>query len=114
MHRIYALYGFELKKILMRKIVWITLGVMIALNIWIPFADLSSTGYWVDSKDYTGYELMTVDRDAAEKLSGKPIDDTLLSEMQESLKYKKGRPKKRPTLNKCNYAAKSGMPSLCQ
>ena len=88
MHRIYALYGFELKKILMRKIVWITLGVMIALNIWIPFADLSSTGYWVDSKDYTGYELMTVDRDVAEKLSGKPIDDTLLSEMQESYRNK--------------------------
>lgn len=84
MHRIYTLYGFELKKILMRKIVWITLGVMIALNIWIPFADLSSIGYWVDGKDYTGYELMTVDRDAAEKLSGRPIDDTLLSEMQGS------------------------------
>lgn len=70
MHKIYTLYGFELKKILMRKIVWITLAVMIALNIWIPFADLSSMGYWINGEDYTGYEFMAIDRDAARKLSG--------------------------------------------
>ncbi len=84
MHKIYTLYGFELKKILMRKIVWITLAVMIALNIWIPFADLSSMGYWINGEDYTGYEFMAIDRDAARKLSGKTIDDTLLRKMQES------------------------------
>ena len=70
MHKIYILYGFELKKIFMRKIVWITLAVMIALNIWIPFADLSSMGYWINGEDYTGYEFMAIDRDAARKLSG--------------------------------------------
>lgn len=57
---------------------------MIALNIWIPFADLSSTGYSVNNEDYTGYELMVIDRDAARRLSGKMIDDTLLHKMQES------------------------------
>lgn len=89
MHKIYTLYGFELKKILMRKIVWITLAVMIALNIWIPFADLSSMGYWINGEDYTGYEFMAIDRDAARKLSGKTIDDTLLRKMQESYHNKK-------------------------
>ncbi len=50
MHKIYTLYGFELKKILMRKIVWITLAVMIALNIWISFADLSSLSYRINGE----------------------------------------------------------------
>lgn len=84
MHKIYTLYGFELKKIFMRKIVWITLAVMIALNIWIPFADLSSLSYEINGEDYTGYELMVIDRDAARRLSGKMIDNTLLHKMQES------------------------------
>lgn len=84
MHKIYSLYGFELKKIHMRKIVWITLAVMIALNIWIPFADLSSLSCRINGEDYTGYELTVIDRDAARRLSGKMIDDTLLHKMQES------------------------------
>lgn len=84
MYKTGALYVFELKKILMRKIVWITLGIMIALNIWIPFADLSSLGYWISGEDYTGYELMTIDREAARKISGKALDDTLLDKMQKA------------------------------
>lgn len=84
MYKTGALYIFELKKILMRKIVWITLGIMIALNIWIPFADLSSLGYEINGEDYTGYELLTVDRAAARKLSGKAIDNALLNRMRKA------------------------------
>ncbi len=81
-HIIRLLYGFELKKIFMRKTTWIILGIMTVLSVWIPFADLSSIGYSIDGKDISGYEMMLMDRDAARKLSGRVIDDQLLKEMQ--------------------------------
>lgn len=84
MNKICTLYGFELKKILMRKMVWAAFGIMAVLSIWIPFADLFSTGYFIGGKDYNGYEIMAMYRDAARKLSGRTIDNSLLKEMQDA------------------------------
>lgn len=81
MNNLKTLYLYELKKIVKRKILWITLAVCI---IGIVFGVTSPLfgAYYVDGELMdTHYHMYTVDRAYREKLSARAIDDDLLREM---------------------------------
>ncbi len=82
-----TLYLYELKKIIYRRSVWITGGIMLLLCVCLSFADLINTSFGYSEGDeeinISGYELMKIQRECARKLSGRKIDDALLREMQE-------------------------------
>ena len=82
-----TLYLYELKKIIYRRSVWITSGIMLLLCVCLSFADLFNTSFGYSEGDeeinISGYELMKIRRECARKLSGREIDDALLREMQE-------------------------------
>lgn len=82
-----TLYLYELKKIIYRRSVWITSGIMLLLCVCLSFADLINTSFGYSEGDeeinISGYELMKIRRECARKLSGREIDDALLREMQE-------------------------------
>lgn len=79
----FTLYKFELRKIISRKIVWITGGILLlGLLIWgIASAVLpQNREYSVGS--LSGYEANRAEREAAEQISGRAIDQTLIDEMR--------------------------------
>lgn len=78
-----ALYKFELRKIISRKIVWITGCVMLAgLLIWgVASAVLPENREYYDSS-LNGYEANWAEREAAELISGRAIDKILIDEMR--------------------------------
>ena len=79
----FALYKFELRKINSRKIVWITGCVMlVGLLIWgVASAVLPQSREYSDSS-LNGYEANRAEREAAELISGRAIDQTLIDEMR--------------------------------
>ncbi len=85
--QIKTLYVYELRKIVCRKIVWITGGIMLLLCVSLSFVDLISTssdfGEGNEEIVVSGYELMKIRRECARALSGRKIDDSLLQEMQD-------------------------------
>lgn len=82
------LTGFELKKILQKKIVWITLAIFIVFQFFITCGAYFMASRYVDGKFLeTKAEWFKTDRRNSEKLSGRKIDDTLLAEIEESQKY---------------------------
>lgn len=78
-----TLYLYELKKIVNRKMVWIVGCIMAVLCVFLSFANLISTSYYGNT-EVSGYEGMKQNREYARNLSGRALDDTLLSEMQDS------------------------------
>ena len=83
MNNIATLYKFELRKIVKRKVVWITLSAMLALTVLtslngIMFTSFSSS----DGESLSSYEMAMRDRSYARRLAGRAIDDTLLKQMQ--------------------------------
>lgn len=82
MKQVGALYIYELKKIVSRKIVWIICAVMVLLCAFLSFSDLISSSYYGED-EVSGYEAMKINRDYARSFSGRTIDDTLLEEMQD-------------------------------
>ena len=83
MNNIAALYTFELKKIGNRKIVWITAAVMLFICILMSLSGVLFNSYTMDGVQISGYDYMIKNRTAARNLSGRFIDDALLTEMQE-------------------------------
>ena len=85
--QIKTLYVYELRKIVCRKIVWITGVIMLLLCVSLSFVDLISTssdfGEGNEEIVVSGYELMKIRRECARALSGRKIDDSLLQEMQD-------------------------------
>ncbi len=83
-----SIIGFELKKILQKKIVWITFIIFFIFQLMLTsFAYLFSSRY-IDGKFLeTKADWFKTDRKNAEELSGKKIDDNLLSRLEESNKY---------------------------
>jgi len=79
-----ALYQFELKKILGRKIVWFS--VIIALFVFVLSMGASLIGsYYVDGVMIdTNYHMFQVDKAYQQRLDGRLIDQRLLEEMQEA------------------------------
>ena len=82
MNTIGTLYVYELKKIGNRKVVWIVGLIMLALSIFLSVGDLVTSSYYGETS-VSAYQAMKINRENAEKLSGRTIDDTLLREMQE-------------------------------
>ena len=82
MNTIGTLYIYELKKIGNRKVVWIVGLIMLALSIFLSVGDLVTSSYYGETS-VSAYQAMKINRENAEKLSGRTIDDTLLREMQE-------------------------------
>lgn len=85
--QIKTLYVYELRKIVCRRIVWITGGIMLLLCVSLSFVDLISTssdfGEGNEEIIVSGYEMMKIRRECARALSGRKIDDSLLQEMQD-------------------------------
>ena len=76
-----TLYHYELKKIVRRRTLWITLALCISM---IAFSVISQLfgAYYVDGElSDTYYHMYTVDPAYREELSGRVIDDELLQEM---------------------------------
>lgn len=79
-----TLYMYEMKKILMRKIVWIATGIMLAAMVFMVLLRMAGT-YYVDGEALgSNYEMFLTDREYERALSGRVIDDGLLKEMQEA------------------------------
>lgn len=83
MNKTGTLYVYELKKIVNRKIVWITGIIMLALCIFSGFSALVSTSVYYGETEVSGYEALKIIKHSAKSFSGRVIDDTLLQEMQE-------------------------------
>lgn len=83
----YTLYGYELKKICKRKMVWITMVVVILLAFFTGCADIfsiRSVYHGEESITMTGLEYQRYKKENKMKLNGKAIDDTLLNEVREA------------------------------
>lgn len=85
MKRIGALYSYELKKIVNRKLVRIVGMIIVLLCGFLCFGDLISSDYYFEDKEVSGYEAMKINREYARDFIGRKIDDILLQEMQASL-----------------------------
>lgn len=83
MNNLNTLYKYELKKITGRKIFWITLLLCLFVIIFLPIAQLGGKSY-VDGKVVdTHYHMFRVDQAHQRALSGRAIDDALLTETME-------------------------------
>lgn len=84
MRNLMTLYRYEFRKILNRKLQWITLAVILTISLFTVSSALFGQSY-VDGKVLEShYEAMQKDSAYARALNGRPIDQTLLSEMQEA------------------------------
>lgn len=78
----FALYKFELRKIISRKIVWITGGVLlIGLLIWGVASAVLPVSREYSVSSLNGYEANRAERESAEQISGRAIDQALIDEM---------------------------------
>ncbi len=91
------MYVFELKKIFKRKIVWITMVIMLVISCYMGVAEALSIHTYNDSQsgkkvELSGYEVLQMNRANALTIDGKLIDDGLLSEVRESYRgvYREG------------------------
>lgn len=75
------LVGFEYKKLLKKKIVWIMMVIMMALCVFGACSNLFGAFYVEGELFETHYEKLNKEQTYARNLSGRPIDDELLSEM---------------------------------
>ena len=84
-----TMYVFELKKIFKRKIVWITLAVMVLISIFMGVAETLSINTYVtegDETEISGYEAIKREKENDLTIIGKKIDDALLSEVKDAYK----------------------------
>lgn len=83
------LIGFELKKIVQKKIMWITLVVFLILQLMQTCAGYLLSSRYVDDKFLeTKADWYKTDKKNSDALSGRKLDDTLLAELSDSYKYK--------------------------
>ena len=80
MNNLLTMYGFELKKILQKKLVWISLFICMAAIIFSILFPLSGTYYANGVAISTNYEQHLIDQGYRKALSGKFIDQSLLEE----------------------------------
>ena len=82
MNNLGVLYRYEIKKLIRRKIVWITGVIILALALLSITADVTGK-YYVDGEVYdTHYHMMETDREYDRKISGREINQELMEEMQ--------------------------------
>lgn len=81
MNNLGTLYYYELKKLLKRKIVWITLLLCLTATAVTMVAGLLGS-YYIDNKKVdTNYNMFLIDREYQKVLEGKEINQSLLEEM---------------------------------
>lgn len=81
-----TLYLYELKKICKRKIVWITLGILIGFTVFMGMADALTRLYTMtvgeDDVTLNGFEYLAYAKENAMSISGREIDDSMLEEVK--------------------------------
>lgn len=84
MKQLGVLYRYELKKIIKRKLVWVTLFICMAVTAVSVFSNLTGS-YYVDGEIVdTHYHMFLVDSGYSRNLSGRKIDQELLTEVMEA------------------------------
>lgn len=79
-----TLYRYEIKKIIKKKLVWVTLFICMAIIALLAFSDLMGS-YYVDGEIVdTHYHMFLVDSEYSRNLSGREIGQELLMEMTEA------------------------------
>ncbi len=84
MSSIFTLVGYEYKKLILRRSTWIVISLTILITLFSCFGDVLGTVYVEGEPVGSHYEQMIIDRDYARKLTGREIDEALISEMQEA------------------------------
>ncbi len=80
MHNLFTLYGYELKKLMQKKLLWVSLLVCMAAIAFSILFPLFGTYYANGVAMSTNYEQHLIDQAHRKALSGKPIDQSLLEE----------------------------------
>lgn len=76
------LYKYELKKILRRKIVWVSTAIILIIIAFTIAASLLGTCYADGVEIDTNYHMFHVDKEYQQSLDGRVIDQALLEEMK--------------------------------
>ena len=88
MNNFFTLYTYELKKILKRKIVWITMGILIAIAVFMGIVEPLTSTYSVTTGGTTvqmsGFEYLSDKKETDQMLDGQKIDDALLEKVAEA------------------------------
>ena len=80
MNNLFALYGYEQKKLAQKKLVWVSLLVCMAAIAFGVLFPLTGTYYANGEAISTNYEQHLIDQAHRKALSGKPIDQSLLEQ----------------------------------
>ena len=91
MRNLGTLYGFELKKLCQRRMLWIALAILTAASVFLPASQVM--GKMVVSADATGgeaqvwshYDIVRRQRTDPAALEGRPLDTALLRQTVEKL-----------------------------
>lgn len=85
MNNFMTLYVFELRKIFKRKIVWITMGIMIVIAFYMGLGtlfDVYSVGDGQDTVEMNGFEYIANSKENDMSISGRKIDDAMIEEVK--------------------------------
>ena len=85
MSHFWLLTKWEYKKLLKRKIVWITLGIMVFLCIFSSVGGLFGSYYIEGEQVMSHWELLKLDQKAARKYEGRKIDQSLLDDLNQAV-----------------------------
>ena len=80
MHNLLILYGYELKKLLQKKLLWVTLLVCLAAIAFSILFPLMGTYYADGTAIGSNYEQHLIDQAHRKALDGRPIDQSLLEQ----------------------------------
>ena len=80
MNNLFTLYGYELKKLAQKKVIWVSILVCMAAIAFSILFPLFGTYYANGVPISTNYEQHLIDQAHRKALSGKPIDQPLLEE----------------------------------
>lgn len=82
MNSFWILLGYEYKKLLKRKTVWVMFGLLLSLSIAMPFLSLLGTS----SNNQTFYTKLMQDKTESIDLAGKELNEEFISEFQNTEK----------------------------
>ena len=80
MRELKILFGYEMKKIFLRRLTWVALMLTLIACIEPAVGSLLGTGIAVDGLKLSSIELLRMDMQNKEKLAGRWIDQALLEE----------------------------------
>lgn len=84
MYNFWSIAGYEYKKLLMRKIVWVTLGLMMLFSVIVSCFEIQGD-YYIDGElQGSHYDMIQEEVRYGRALSGRKIDDELIREVREA------------------------------